>query len=106
MLPVDRALPCALVVNEILSNAYKHAFKGQKTGTIKISTILENGRISITVLDDGVGLPPNLDINLSKSLGLKLIRTLVEHQLRGSISLKSRNGTMVNIEFPVTIVEE
>ncbi|MDO9539190.1 MAG: PAS domain S-box protein [Methanocalculus sp.] len=104
MLPVDKALPCALVVNEILSNAYKHAFKGRKIGMIKISVVQENGRIRITVLDDGVGLPPHLDIIHSKSLGLKLIRTLVEHQLRGTISLKSRDGTEVTIEFPVTIV--
>lgn len=103
MLPVDKALPCALVINEILSNAYKHAFKGRKTGMIKMSVFLENDRIHITVLDDGVGFPPDLDITRSKSLGLKLIRTLVEHQLRGSISLKSRDGTEVTIEFPVTI---
>ena len=100
-LPVDQAIPCALVVNEILSNAYKHAFKGRKKGTIEISAFQENGRISITVRDDGIGLPADFDICRSNSLGLKLIRTLISHQLKGSFTLKSQNGTEMNMEFPV-----
>ena len=56
-LPVDQALPCALVVNEILSNSYKHAFKGKKHGTIDVSAVQENGHIRITVRDDGIGMP-------------------------------------------------
>jgi PAS domain S-box-containing protein len=103
-LPVDQAIPCALVVNEILSNAYKHAFKGKKQGTIEIFALQEDGKIRITVRDDGVGLPGNFDISRSTSLGLKLIRTLVQHQLKGSISFKSQNGTEISMEFPVTVV--
>jgi PAS domain S-box-containing protein len=99
-LPVDRAIPCALAVNEILSNAYKHAFTGRKKGIIKISAEQENGQISITVRDDGIGLPPHFDINRTNSLGIKLIRTLVQHQLRGSLTLKSGRGTEVRMEFP------
>ena len=87
-LPVDQAIPCALVVNEILSNAYKHAFVGRKKGTIEISAVQENGRISITVRDDGIGLPADFDISRTNSLGLKLIRTLVSHQLKGSLTLE------------------
>ena len=101
-LPVDQALPCALVVNELLSNAYKHAFKGRKNGKIEISVVQKNGRIRIIVHDDGVGLPPDLDISRSTSLGLKLIRTLVQHQLLGSLSVKSEKGTQIEMEFPVT----
>jgi PAS domain S-box-containing protein len=100
-LPVDQALPCALVVNEILSNAYKHAFKGRKRGKIEISAVLEDGRVHITVRDDGIGLPPDLDISRSRSLGLKLIRTLVQHQLKGSLTMKSQNGTEITMEFPI-----
>jgi two-component sensor histidine kinase len=103
-LPVDQALPCALVVNEILSNAFKHAFKGRKEGKIEISAVQDNGQIRITVRDNGTGLPIDLDISRSTSLGLKLIRTLVEHQLKGTLTFKSRNGTEINIEFPVMIV--
>jgi PAS domain S-box-containing protein len=104
-LPVDQALPCALVVNEILSNAFKHAFKGQKEGKIEISAVQENGRIRITVRDNGTGLPVDLDISRSNSLGLKLIRTLVEHQLKGTLTFKSRNGTEISMEFPVMVAE-
>ncbi|MDD1689637.1 MAG: PAS domain S-box protein [Methanoregula sp.] len=102
-LPVDQALPCALVVNELLSNAYKHAFKGRKQGKIEISASQKNGRIHITVHDNGVGLPPDLDITRSRSLGLKLIRTLVQHQLRGTLNMESQKGTEINMEFPVII---
>ena len=101
-LPVDQAIPCALVVNEVLSNAYKHAFAGRKKGTIRISAVQENGRIRIIVRDDGIGLPADFDISRTSSLGLKLIRTLVQHQLKGSISLESKNGTEMTMEFPLT----
>ena len=102
-LPVDQALPCALVVNEILSNAYKHAFKGRKQGKIEISVEQKNGQIRITVRDNGIGLPTDFDISRSNSLGLKLIRTLVQHQLKGTLTFKSRNGTEISVEFPVMI---
>ena len=99
-LPVDQAIPCALVVNEVLSNAYKHAFIGRKKGTIEISAVQENDRIRITVRDDGIGLPADFDISRTNSLGLKLIRTLVQHQLKGSLTLESKNGTEMRMEFP------
>jgi PAS domain S-box-containing protein len=100
-LPVDQAIPCALVVNEILSNAYKHAFAGRKKGTIMISAVQENDRIRITVHDNGIGLPANFDISRTNSLGLKLIKTLVQHQLKGSLTFESRNGTQWSMEFPI-----
>ena len=102
-LPVDQAMPCALVVNEILSNAYKHAFKGRKKGTIEVSVVQENGQIHLIVRDDGVGMPDNFDITRSSSLGLKLIRTLVQHQLKGSLMIKSQHGTEIIVEFPLMI---
>jgi len=100
-LPVDQAIPCALVVNEILSNAYKHAFKGRKHGTIEISASQENGQIKITIRDDGVGIPAHFDISRANSLGLKLIRTVVQHQLKGLLTFESSNGTEISLEFPV-----
>jgi PAS domain S-box-containing protein len=100
-LPVDQAIPCALVVNEILSNAYKHAFKGRKCGTIEISAVEEEGQIRITVRDDGIGIPSNFDISRAQSLGLKLIRNLVQYQLKGSLMFKTQNGTEFSMEFPV-----
>jgi PAS domain S-box-containing protein len=100
-LPVDQALPCALAVNEILSNAYKHAFKGRERGTVEITAVQENDRIRIMVRDDGIGLPPHFDISKSDSLGFSLIMTLVQHQLHGSLTYQSRNGTKICFEFPV-----
>ncbi|MGB9175413.1 MAG: PAS domain S-box protein [Methanoregula sp.] len=100
-LPVDQAIPCALVVNEVLSNAYKHAFVGRKKGTINISAVQKNNRIRITVHDNGIGLPADFDISRTESLGLKLIRTLIQYQLKGSFTFKSRNGTEMRMEFHV-----
>jgi two-component sensor histidine kinase/PAS domain-containing protein len=105
-LPVDQAIPCALVVNEILSNAYKHAFKGKKHGTIEISAMQKDGMIRISVRDDGTGMPANFDISSANSLGLKLVRTLVQHQLKGSITINSGDGTEMIIEFPLTTAGE
>jgi PAS domain S-box-containing protein len=102
-LPVDQAIPCALIVNEILSNAFKHAFKGRKKGTIAISASRNKDLIGITIRDDGVGLPEKFDITHTNSLGIQLIRNLVEHQLRGSLTLKSRAaGTEFCMEFSAT----
>jgi PAS domain S-box-containing protein len=100
-LPVDQALPCALVMNEILSNSYKHAFKGKKHGSIDVSAVQENGHIRITVKDDGIGIPPDFDIGHTNSLGMKLIRTLVKHQLKGSLHINSHQGTEMIVEFPL-----
>jgi len=99
-LPVDLAIPCALVVNEILSNAYKHAFKGRKNGTIMISASQEDGWIRITIRDDGIGLPGKFDVSHSNGLGIQLVKTLVEHQLKGSLAFTCRQGTEIRIEFP------
>lgn len=104
-LPVDQALPCALVMNEILSNSYKHAFKGKNLGMIEISACLKDGNIRIIVHDNGTGIPENVDVTQTNSLGLKLIRTLVEHQLRGTITMSNKQGTETVVEFPVMITE-
>jgi two-component sensor histidine kinase len=100
-LTVDQALPCALVVNEILSNAYKYAFRGRESGAIDLSIVKENNRLRITICDNGVGLPDNFDIGESKSLGITLSKTIVQHQLKGSIRFTSRQGTKISMEFPV-----
>jgi PAS domain S-box-containing protein len=100
-LSVDQAIPCALVVNEILSNAYKHAFKGRKHGKIEISALQENGQIRISIQDDGIGIPDTFDNSRATTLGLKLIRTLIEHQLKGSVTINRQKGTEMIVEFPV-----
>jgi PAS domain S-box-containing protein len=98
-LSVDQAIPCALVVNEALSNAFKHAFRGRRGGTIGIFARQEGETIHISIQDDGIGIPQDVDINRATSLGLKLIRSLVL-QLRGTLTIESTSrGSRVNVEF-------
>ncbi|MCK9632249.1 MAG: PAS domain S-box protein [Methanoregula sp.] len=98
-LPVDQAIPCALIVNEILSNAFKHAFKGREHGSLKVSTTLAGDDIRIIVRDDGVGIPKDMDVYQTTSLGLKLIRNLVM-QLNGSVTITGDHGTEVTVNIP------
>jgi len=104
-LPVDQAIPCALIVNEALSNAFKHAFRGRIQGAVMVSAQQEGRNIHIRVRDDGIGIPESVDIHHATSLGLKLIRSLVL-QLQGTLSIESTvYGSEVNIDFPIGTVE-
>jgi PAS domain S-box-containing protein len=105
-LPVDQAIPCALVLNEILSNSYKHAFRGRTHGTVVVTVRKADDRLRFIVRDNGVGIPRGFDINLANRLGLKLIRTLVRQQLKGIITVKRVKGTEVIIEFPIHTLEK
>lgn len=100
-LSVDQAIPCALLVNEILTNAYKHAFKGRERGTIEISALQENGHMTITIRDDGIGISRNFDTVHATSLGFKLIRALIQYQLKGSFMINNDKGTEVVVKFPI-----
>jgi PAS domain S-box-containing protein len=96
---IDEAIPCGLIVNELLSNALKHAFPGGRKGEVTVRCISrEDGRISLTVSDDGVGLPPGLDIRNTESLGLHLVTMLVR-QLRGLIEVENNGGASFGITF-------
>lgn len=98
---IDRAIPCGLIINELVSNALKHAFPGQRHGEIVIRcNDDERGRITLVVADTGVGLPAGLDFRDIPSMGLQLVDLLVK-QLRGSMNIDSRqNGTEFLIQFP------
>ncbi|RLG31608.1 hypothetical protein DRO03_00550 [Methanosarcinales archaeon] len=99
-LPISIAVPVGLIVNELLSNAMKHAFADRKEGKIEISlTASEGGRVHLTVSDDGVGLPPGFDINESKTLGLRLVKILSEDQLQGILEVTSDRGATFGIDF-------
>ncbi|MFA5294446.1 MAG: PAS domain S-box protein [Methanoregulaceae archaeon] len=104
-LPVDQAIPCALILNEILSNSYKHAFRGRTQGTVRISVWKMEGRLRFNISDDGIGIPKGFDINLANRLGLKLVRTLVQQQLKGSLTFIGDKGTEVIVEFPTKTLE-
>jgi PAS domain S-box-containing protein len=101
-LPVDQAIPCALALNEVISNIHKHAFSGRRNGLVDISSVKKADRIRFIISDNGVGLPSGFNIEKSNRLGLKLMRTLVEQQLHGKVQITSKAGTEVVIEFPIT----
>ncbi len=98
---VETAIPCALIVNELLSNALKHAFPEGQSGqiTIDLSLSLDN-EVNLIVSDDGVGLPDDFDFSISKSLGLNLVNALIS-QINGSIHFADTIGPKVEVSFPV-----
>jgi len=85
---IDTAIPCGLIINELVSNSLKHAFSGG-TGTITIAMEEKpEGVYTLMISDDGIGIPENLDIETSDTLGLQLVRGLVEEQLDGTFELQ------------------
>jgi len=98
-LPVDRAIPCGLILNELVTNAIEHAFPGGKGGTIRVALhALRDGRLVLSVSDDGVGMTARFDEVMSRSVGVTLVSALVE-QLDGELELIRDVGTTVRITF-------
>lgn len=96
-LSVSKAIPCGLLVNEVLSNAYKHAFVGRKDGVIEIVFRKDGDSVILTVKDNGVGFEKSID-NKNFTLGTSLIDAF-SRQLKGSYTLSVNNGTLFNIIF-------
>ncbi len=96
---IDRAVPCAQIVNELISNSLKYAFPGERSGKIHIQ-FGKNGSEChrLVVSDDGIGIPAELDIMSAKTLGLQLVAGLVK-QLRGTMEIDRTGGTRITIEF-------
>ena len=101
---IDIAIPCGLIVNEIISNAYKYAFYGKKSGIINISLSRLDGICKLIIEDNGVGLPEGFDVLESNTLGLELINSLVV-QVEGSFNISSETGTKYYIEFPYSFTQ-
>lgn len=100
LFPVSQAIPSALVLCELISNAFKHAFPEGGNGSILIKAgVSEHGEVSLVVSDDGSGLPGEIDIHKAQSLGLKLVRNLVLRQLGGKLDIERDGGTRFLIEF-------
>jgi len=101
IMSADLAVPCGRILNELISNAFKHGFPN---GGGEISLTLRRGpgdQCSLWVDDSGVGIPASLDIETSKSLGLRLVRSLTQ-QIRGSFELvKIDAGTSARLQFKV-----
>ncbi|WP_017652668.1 PAS domain S-box protein [Fortiea contorta] len=102
-LNVDQAIACGLIINELISNALKHAFTAQQSGTITISLHPLEHHIEMVIKDDGIGIPNDIDLRNTGSLGLSLVYDLVVEQLDGTIILENHHGTVFNIKFPQLI---
>jgi len=100
-LPVSIVVPVGLIFNELISNAFKHAFVNRKEGKIEVSLCASGKSISMTVRDDGVGLPEGFDINTTATLGLHLVTILAEDQLRGKLEVVSDEGASFKIAFEI-----
>jgi two-component sensor histidine kinase len=112
---MDVAVPLGIIINELVSNSFKHAFKGRSDGNIQIELHREEIRsyfknvdensffttFTLRISDNGTGIPANLDISALDSLGLQLVTSLVS-QLDGELEIKRNNGTEFMIRFTVT----
>jgi two-component sensor histidine kinase len=99
-LPARQATACAMVINELLQNAVEHGYERRPGGTVSVQLIDEGDEVTITVQDDGVGLPADFDHEQAESLGLQIVQTLVEHDLRGQFELKGGDGVRAVVSFP------
>ncbi len=101
-LPIDIAMPCGLILNELILNALKHPFTNDSVNPeiqVKFSFDKIKNMYSMKVIDNGKGFPEKIVFNSNDSMGLKLINTLTK-QIDGTINMKSSNGTAINLEFP------
>ena len=105
---IDTAIPCGLVVTELFSNAFKHAFPELRSGTISLRFYRQMpDTIHLEVSDDGVGVPEGFDFRHQSTLGLETIFMIVEHQLKGTVQfLSSPRGLTCHIEFADTFYSE
>jgi PAS domain S-box-containing protein len=98
-LAVDRAIPCGLVLNELITNALKHGFKDGRSGNVRVElTQLDGGRLRLAVHDNGVGLPAGFTLQTSESLGVRLVSTLSK-QLDAELEVNGRGGTSFQLTF-------
>jgi PAS domain S-box-containing protein len=104
---MDTAVPLGIIVNELVSNSLKHAFRNRHGGEIRIRLCRENRNIkgnesqfSLRISDDGKGIPENIELESAESLGLQLVSTLID-QLEGKIEIKREQGTEIGIAFKV-----
>jgi len=102
VMSADLAVPCGLILNELISNAFKDGFPGNVGGEIRLALHSgRDGKCSLFVEDSGVGIPADLDVKESKTLGLRLVRSLTQ-QIRGSFELvRIDSGTSARLQFTV-----
>ncbi|MBE9007864.1 PAS domain S-box protein [Fortiea sp. LEGE XX443] len=98
-LDIETAIPCGLIINELVSNALKYAFPDHRAGEIQVKLSQQNqSNLILIIRDNGIGLPADFDNKKVKTLGITLVQGLVK-QLRGSIEINSQQGTEFKIKF-------
>ncbi len=98
-LPVDLAIPCGLIINELVTNSLKHAFPGGRKGLISIILKKEDDNIILQISDNGAGIPEGTDFKVKAGMGIKTVFNLAEMQLKGELSYESHNGISFCIRF-------
>ncbi len=98
-LNIETAVPCGLILNELISNALKHAFKADKPGRVLVTVgPTETGSVRLTVHDSGPGMPAGFDLKKQSTLGLQLVHALT-HQIKGKMTVTNDNGALFALEF-------
>jgi len=106
-LNIEKASPLGLIINELITNSLKYAFPVDRGGeVVVILETLDHKELKLIIKDDGVGMPVDFDWRNSNTLGLQLVRTLVENQLDGSIDMENENGTKFIINFKIDDVKK
>lgn len=98
LISTKKAIPVALVVNELITNCFKYAFNGREKGNIHVSLKRENEMTRLSIADDGPGLPENYELTKAQSLGFNLL-VIFTRQLKGSYEVKNLNGLQITINF-------
>lgn len=112
VLSVEQAIPLGLILNELVTNSFKHAFRPVSGGTLRVTLkyvvqpghaeVTDEGEAELSVCDDGSGMPADLQLESSGTMGLYLIRMLVR-QIRGTLVLRERSGTCLSVCFPILL---
>ncbi len=98
---LDTAIPCGLLLQEIISNSFVHAFPGKRSGILSVSlNFTPEKLIHLEINDDGVGFPSSVDLNKKNDFGIFTIFNIGEHQLNGTVKVKTDNGVNWSISFP------
>lgn len=101
LLSLDQAIPCGLIINELVSNALKYAFPHHQPGEIHVKLCQVQRELVLTIQDNGVGLPGTLNWEDTQSLGLSLVQALATDQLDGTLEVEHSQGTKFCIRFPL-----
>jgi two-component sensor histidine kinase len=99
-LPLDLAIPCGMIVNELVANALTHAFPDHRRGEIQVGVNCDNTSCQLSVVDNGIGMEESASTGKATSMGLKVVQALTR-QIRGRLDYKCEEGSAFKIRFPL-----